>query len=365
VPRKKTTKKTSRRKKQKKFELSPLLVVAILLGSILLVYLFSQAIQAYHSDGVLGVKYLAKGGDDDNSGSGSSGSGSGSEDSNDSNSDDSDNDNSGSSGSDSDDNNSGSSNINTNSGSTGSSDTIKTESTTPDGVRIRTETRDDGETRTEVKISETERIRTRTKDGLERIDVTSDGVKVRLETRDDRFVVKAEKEDGTEVELDDDQNTLLKIEDRLGRDNIKISTASAGRILLQRGSAGAVTEFPLSVDLATNELVINTPSGQRNVTVLPDVAIRNLLAANVISRLNTNKVIDLAQTGSDTILDDVIQLGVNDGIPVYTISGLSEQKLLGFIPVIFEKDVTVSAENGEVIDEQIPLQDRILDIISF
>ena len=82
------------------------------------------------------------------------------------------------------------------------------------GVETKTES-NGNEERTEVRLSETERIRTRIKDGRTRIDITSGGIKTRLEVRDDRVVIKAEQEDGTEVELEDD--ALLKIDDRLAK----------------------------------------------------------------------------------------------------------------------------------------------------
>lgn len=230
------------------------------------------------------------------------------------------------------------------------------------GTRTKTETKEN-ESKTEVRLSETERIRTRTKDGQTRIDITSGGVKTRLEYRDDRVIIKAEKEDGTEVELED--NTLFKIEDRLAKDNIKIATSGAERIVLQRGSIGAVTELPLSVDLATNTLTVNTPSGTKTVAVLPDQAIRNLLAANVINKLGGKTILDEVNNSSLSSLQQIINLGDKNGIPVYEIAGVSEQKLLGFIPVNIEKEVAVSAETGNVVSTDTSLGDRILDIFSF
>lgn len=227
--------------------------------------------------------------------------------------------------------------------------------------RTKTETKSNEE-RISVQLSETERIRTRTKDGKTRVDITSGGIKTRLEIRDGRIVVKAEQEDGTEVELEDD--TLLKIDDRLADDDIKIATAGAGEFILRKGTTGAVTSFPLSIDLATNTLYVNTPSGQRAVTVLPQQAVTNLIAANVVSRLGGNAVIGAVNQKSLTSINDLIALGEQNGIPVYEIKGISDQKLLGFIPVTIEKDVTVSAETGNALFIKESLSDRILDAIS-
>lgn len=230
------------------------------------------------------------------------------------------------------------------------------------GIRTKTEIKQD-ETRTEVRLSEGERIRTRVKNGETRIDITSGGVKTRLEYKDGRVIIKAEQADGTEVELADD--TLLKIDERLAKDDIKIATASGQKFVLQKGVIGAVTDFPLSVDLATNTLTVNTPSGQKNVTVLPDQVVQNLIAANVVSRIGGQAVVDAVRTGSITSVSKVITLGEKNGIPVYEINGLSDQKLLGFIPVAIKKSVAVSAQTGDVVSTQESFSNRILDLLAF
>ncbi|MBI4080493.1 MAG: hypothetical protein HY430_01860 [Candidatus Levybacteria bacterium] len=230
------------------------------------------------------------------------------------------------------------------------------------GIRTQTEIKQD-ETRTEIRLSETERIRTRTKDGLTRIDITSGGIKTRLEYRGDRVIIKAEQEDGTEVELEDD--TLLKIDERLGASGIKVATAGAEKFVIQRGIAGAITNFPVSIDLATNTLTVNTPAGQRTLTVLPDQAIQNLLAANIVNRIGGQAVIDAARSGELTSVSQLATLGVQNGVPIYEINGISDQKLLGFIPVAIEKTVTVSAQTGEVVSTQESFANSVLDLLAF
>lgn len=197
------------------------------------------------------------------------------------------------------------------------------------GVRTEIKTKQD-ETRTEVRLSETERIRTRTKDGETRVDITSGGVKTRLEAS-----------------------------------GIKVSTTSGEKFVVQKGTTGAVTEFPLSIDLATNTLSVNTPAGQKNVAVLPDQAVRNLLLANVINRLGGQAIVEEAREGSLSNLDQVITLGERNGVPVYEIQGISSQKLLGFIPISLNRTVEVSAETGNVVSMQESLLNRALDLISF
>jgi len=295
--------------------------------------------------------YLAKGDDSDSSSSGSSASGSsGSSDSND--------DNSGSSNSGS--GSSGSSDSNP-SGSNDSATKIETRDPTT-GIRTQTETKQD-ESRTEVRLSEEERIRTRTKDGRTRIDITAGGVKTRLEYRDDRIIIKAEQEDGEEVELEDD--TIFKIEERLGTSGIRVATAGAEKFVIQRGNAGAVTNFPLSIDLATNSLIVNTPAGEKNVAVLPDQAVQNLIATNVVSRIGGQKVVDAALNQNLASINQLVILGLQNGVPVYEINGISDQRLLGFIPVTIEKSLAVSAETGQVVSTRKSFLNQLLDLSSF
>lgn len=399
-------------KKSPQFSFIPLAVIV----GLLFIFAGKTIIASVKDNQVLGKAiYLAKGGDDggddDNgsSGSGSSGS-SGSSDSS----------NSGSSGSDSSGSNSGSGSGPSGSSGSGSGDSggrggdsgsssssgnggaststrrvtptiaptrrpqriepteapeteVETETEVEDKVEneveikeaspsSRVETKSE-EVRTEIRLSETERIKTRTKDGRTRIDITSGGIKTRLEIRDDRVVIKAEQEDGTEVELADD--TLLKIEERLNKSDIKVATASADSFLIQRGNAGAVTQFPLSIDLATNTLSVTTPTGTREVAILPDQAIQNLIATNIVNRLGGPAVVDQFQAGNLTSIGQLITLGQQNDVPVYEINGISDQRLLGFIPVAITRNVTVSAETGQVVSTQESFFNRVIDLLSF
>ncbi|KKQ96529.1 MAG: hypothetical protein A3C27_02200 [Candidatus Levybacteria bacterium RIFCSPHIGHO2_02_FULL_39_36] len=319
---------------------------------------------------VLGVSsFFAKGGDDDNSGTGSSGSGSSGE------SRDSDDDSgSGSSRS----NNSGSSGTSASTSNTNvSSDDDEDEKRT--GVKTKP-----NETRTEIRLPEGERIRARTKDGRTRIDITESGVKTRLEIRADRVVLKAEREDGTEEELDDE--TLDEVKVRLAQSDINIAT-EGGEVVIAKRHLGARTQFPLSIDLSTNTLIVTTPAGQKAVAVLPDVAVRNILTKGILSKIGggivspsggldrgsdaTGKAGLVAETESveeeleePVLLADSITLEEEDGELVYKMEGISDQRLFGFIPVLIERTIAVSAETGDVASVRSPLFDRILDIIS-
>lgn len=336
--RRRRTKTLSHGRKRRYTPSLSLSLFALVLGLLAVVLLSKVVMVSIDESSILGTTvYFAKG-EDSNGSSGSSTS----------SNDDSNND-------------SGSGSGSSGSGSNG----VKSETRSESGVRTETETKKD-ESRTEVRLSETERIRTRTKDGRTRIDITSGDVKVRLEQRDDRIIVKAEREgEGATEAAELEDETILKIEERLGKSGIKVATAGANQFVIQRGGTGALTQFPLSIDLVTNTLTVNTPSGQKPVAVLPDQAVQNLIAANVVSRLGGQEIVNQVQNNNLSSISQLVTLGEQNNIPVYQINGISDQRLLGFIPVEIPKTVTVSAETGQVISTQQSFVGSLIDVFSF
>lgn len=296
---------------------------------------------------------LSQGSDDgDPSGSGSSGSGS-----SDSSSSSSDN---GSSG--------GSSSSGSGSSDSGSGDT-KIETTTSGGAVIRTEIRDDGEVRTETRFPDGIRVKTREEEGRTRTDIYEGGTKLRLERRDGRVIIKLENEAGEELELPEGaEDEVFKIEERTEENQVRVRSLG-NKFVISRAQTGAQTDFPVTVDLNTNELTITTPSGVKVVTILPDQAVANMLAANVIDQVRglafTQDVRRVA-TGSAATLGNVISLTTTrQGVLVYEIPGVSNQRFLGFVPVEIQKTVVVSADTGELVKVNKPFGSTLLDIVSF
>lgn len=226
------------------------------------------------------------------------------------------------------------------------------------GVKVKTEEKG-GETRSKIRLSETERIKTKVEEGKTKIEVTQGGVKVKFVIKDGKVKIKAE----TEGEGDVDDQTLFKIEQRLDRAGIKVATAG-GKLVVARGNIGALSNFPLQIDLNTNQLIASTSAGPRVLTVLPDVAVQNMLAANVISRLGPPAIRQAVQTGTVTSVADVVKLGEINGVPVYEINGLRDFRLLNFIPITLPVQVSVSAQTGEVVDQSQSVITRIVDFLS-
>lgn len=242
---------------------------------------------------------------------------------------------------------------------TSTSGSTTTKTTTPEGVRIETKTSDEKQ-KTEIRFSETEKIKTRVEEGRSKVDIYSGGVKVRYEIRDGRVIIKAETEEGKEVE---DEEAIVKIVDRLDKTGIKIATAG-GELLVARNQIGALANFPLQIDLNTNQLIASTSAGTKVLTVLPDQAVQNMLAANVISRLSPQAIVEAALTGQATSVSSVVELGIRNNIPVYEIPGIRDFRLLGFIPVSQPVTVVVSAETGQVVSTEQSILTRVVDLLS-
>ncbi|OGY37803.1 MAG: hypothetical protein A3E36_02310 [Candidatus Andersenbacteria bacterium RIFCSPHIGHO2_12_FULL_45_11b] len=300
----------------------------------------------------------SSGSGDDSSGSGSSGSGG---------SEESDDDNGNSSGSESGDSSSDSSTM-----KSPTPTPTKTETRSSDGTRTKTEVKKDGEVRTEVRLPDGTKIKTRAEEGRTRTDVYQGATKVRFEREGDRFRIKAENELGQEVKLEEREADELdedadEIEDEIvveERADLLRIRALQRKTIIERLNVQALTDLPLSVDLATNILTVTTPAGEKQVTVLPDQAVQNILAANVIDRLSGQALVDEVRQGNIQTLGQVIALGLRNNVPVYQVQGVKEHRFLGFFPVTTDVTVSVSAETGEVVDTDQSLGDRIIDIFS-
>ncbi len=316
--------------------------------------------------------FLAKGDDSrsDSSGSGSSGGG-------ESSGSDSDSSNSGSNsgGSSSGDSSSGSSSGSDTSGA-GSGGTISQQSSgsTTDssesniqstksvivnpntGVKTIIELKNN-ESKTEIKLGEGEKIKMRSKDGELRTDIYSQGVKVRFELKDGVMIIKKELEDGTEVDIDEEDAD--EIETELGNQNIQVAS-DEGNIVIARGGVAARSLFPVSIDLPSNSLIIQTPAGTRQLAILPDVAVSNLIAGGFI-----DEVEDDVASSQFAGVTDVVEINEDNGTTVFLVNGISNENLLGFIPVKIKKRLILSTQTGEIIREQQTLIARILDALSF
>lgn len=140
--------------------------------------------------------------------------------------------------------------------------------------------------------------------------------------------------------------------------DVKISSDS-GQTAVVNKRTGALSSFPLSVNKVTGELTVTTPSGSKVVTVLPQAAIDNMLAAKVMTDVISEKV-----TSSLASIPNLIKLEIKNNILGYKIKGSKTHKLFGFIPIKSDVEAFVSAENGKVVESSTSFLGRILNRIA-
>lgn len=165
------------------------------------------------------------------------------------------------------------------------------------------------------------------------------------------------------LEDTDETEDEVVIEERADRNAVRIR-ALQHKAIIERLNVQALTDLPISVDLNTNILTVTTPAGEKQVTILPDQAVQNMLAANVIDRLGGEALVEQVRQGNVQTLGQVIELGVRNDVPVFVIQGIRERRFLGFLPVTTDVTVTVSAETGEVVDTQQSFTDTVVDFFS-
>ena len=219
---------------------------------------------------------------------------------------------------------------------------------------------------TEIETADGQKIKTKIeKDGTTKIEIENGTVKLKYRVENGQLVLKAENEKGEEVEIEDDELEELEndVEDELGDDDVKLVLTADSRLAVTQNQVAAVTDFPLSINVETKELIVTTPAGQKIVTVLPDVAIKNLLATGIINKVETLAV-DATTQGQLGALTGVVKLEIRDDKVVYKVRGTKIHRMLGFIPIDTQTTAFVSADNGAVVAQQRSLLANIVDFLS-
>lgn len=253
------------------------------------------------------------------------------------------------------------------SGKSGSSSTAvktKTETVSPSGFKVKTES--EGTKReSEIETADGQKIKTKIEDdGTTKIEVENGSIKLKYKIENGQVVLKAENETGEEVELEDEE--LEKLEDAVGseleNEDIKLVPTKDRKLSVTKNQITATTDFPLSIDVTTKQLVVTTPAGQKTVTVLPDKAVENLFATGIINRIETQDAGTVE--GQRGALNGVVKLEVRDNKMVYRVNGTKVHQVFGFIPFTTPVTAFVSTDTGETIAKQQSILTNVVDLLS-
>ena len=153
------------------------------------------------------------------------------------------------------------------------------------------------------------------------------------------------------------------VEDELEDDDVRLVPTGDNQLAVTRNQVAALTSFPLSINVETKELIVTTPDGQIIVTILPDEAVRNLLATGIINKIETPSV-DATTQGQLGALTGVVRLETRNNDIVYKVKGVKIHKILGFIPVDTNATAFISANNGALVARQRSILASVADLLS-
>lgn len=202
------------------------------------------------------------------------------------------------------------------------------------GGRIRVQV-DEGQTRLEQEVI---------KGGVrKRIEMRNENGRIRIKVKVKDLATGVETEQGFE-QRPDEGRVSLRVTDNGVEKEVKIKAQNDGFIIEQMGfddeaSASATTRFPLTVDTENNTITVTTPLGAVNVQQLPAQAIGNILAANMLDKVESA---ELTEPENEADKQDP-----NKQV-VYRIKGVKETKFLGLIKV----DAPILTETSAITGKQ-------------
>ncbi|MBI4004798.1 hypothetical protein HY358_01525 [Candidatus Roizmanbacteria bacterium] len=183
-----------------------------------------------------------------------------------------------------------------------------------------------------------------------------------LEKRNGKLVIKAQDSQGHVFELGE-QNSFV-VEDRTTKAPITILMEKNDQVIIAKGQFGARTNFPLSVDLSKNAILVTTFAGDKEIIFNPESIVDSLLFMNVIDHLYPAEPHSTSSYRENLGIRNVVSLEEFRGIPTYLIEGVRRKMLLGFQPIAIPTIITASAWTGEVVREQKTLAGQILEAFS-
>lgn len=146
------------------------------------------------------------------------------------------------------------------------------------------------------------------------------------------------------------------LENELKGKDISISS-SDGEMEVSHNGLKVRTHFPLSVNPTTGQLTVTTPAGVKTVAVLPDDAIKNMLANGFLT--------NVASGSATATQSGIYQLAMHNGEPVYQISGDKTQRLFGLFPVTTPRTIYVSTQNGQPVAQTQSWLAQLVGFLSF
>lgn len=205
-----------------------------------------------------------------------------------------------------------------------------------------------------------------TEDTFKKLTVTGKKfMKVKYQVLNDKVVLKIVDETGEEKTVEGKDVEVLKeaVKEHFSDKELDLKPTKNNKVAIKQKKVAAVTEFPVSVNVETKELIVTTPAGQKIVTVLPEQAIDTLLATGKVSTVDTSP--DDSETKEQLdVKSGVIKLEVKDDNIVYKITGKKHKKIFGVLPISTPITTFVSVETGKTVATEQSLITNLINLIS-
>lgn len=218
---------------------------------------------------------------------------------------------------------------------------------------------------TETERSDGLKVKTKVEDsGATKVEIESEKVHFKFEEEDGEVKLRVENGDGVEVRTREHARELDELEQELEDEEISVSSDD-GHMEIEHNAVRTRTNFPLSIDPVTRELLVTTPDGEKTLAVLPDEALNTLFARGVLTEITSGSIQESTGASPSAVRASSLELKVINGNLVYEVEGKKKEKFLGIIPVTLPRTVTVSALSGEVLSQTQSLLSSILGFVSF
>jgi len=210
----------------------------------------------------------------------------------------------------------------------------------------------------EIRTQDGQKIKTKVEDdGSKKIEIEGKDFKLKYELHNGKFEARAEDENGDAVDIPKDASRELEdsIETELEEEGIEVDSTSDKPSIMKNG-VRARSEFPLAINPLTKVLTVTTPQGEKEVSVLPDEAMKHLKETGVLDEFEA--------PNAGTASEDSELITYKEKM-AYKIKGKKRHRVLGFIPVNVDVTSYVSAETGEPLDKEQSLYSSIISSLSF
>lgn len=176
-----------------------------------------------------------------------------------------------------------------------------------------------------------------------KVEFQKDGLKVHYEFKNGQLEVKAEGLDGEEATKEE----VEKLQEDLKNTPLKAASTEDGSVAIVNDKVAALSKFPLKINANTNQIEITTPDGVKSVAVLPDQAVINMIASNILQSVNATSI---ASSSSSAVQS--VELSSENGKAIYKIKGEKTERVFGLFPVKTNVTAVVDANSGKLINRE-------------